>query len=300
MRLFYLLSFIITFIISNDCFSQQQKLLFCSEYYNPHQQQFVNRNKLENVYVIYQDKILTKTGEIDKKRFKESIVATIPNKYQYGYGVLDVEDENYYIVSGFIKTTNEKYNKALKEFLSKYIEILNFAKTIRPNLKWSFFDLQPTIYLERPISFSLLVNNIMPLLEKVDFLAPALYLTSTYTVKEQLYFIETNVRNSIRLGNSIKKPIYPFIWHRYGLNNKKNAMKKIEKRVFINYVSNVLNTEYNHRKVNGIIWWNGESGGYLNRKKFQALNNEYRNIDNYSEYQIRLLQNYLNSIKSFF
>ena len=68
MKLFLILSSLI-FFVPSDNKSNQQKLLFCSEYYNPHQQLFLKQNKLENAFVVYQDKILTKTGEIDKQRF---------------------------------------------------------------------------------------------------------------------------------------------------------------------------------------------------------------------------------------
>ena len=177
---------------------------------------------------------------------------------------------------------------------------MRYAKTVRPLLKWSFFDLPPAIYSERPISFTRMTNDIMPLLKEIDFFTTALYMTSSYTQKEKEYFLKSNLLNSLALSNLMDKPIYPFVWHRYGLNNKVNAMKKIEIDYFKKYIATILNVEYNNIKVNGVIWWNGESGGYAKRNKFPVLQEEYRGIKNYSEYQSKILQSYLVSIKFFF
>lgn len=152
---------------------QKQKLLFSSEYFNPLQQKFIKDNKLENVYIIYQDKILDSFGKLDKIKMKESINATIPNVNQQGYGILDVEDENYYIISGLVPVSLSKYDKVLKDYVKKNIEILKYAKYLRPNMKWSFFDMQSVMYPEMKLKYIQLINKNDQLIKEVDFFATA-------------------------------------------------------------------------------------------------------------------------------
>lgn len=115
-RLFAILFFFFPIITCG----QKQILLFSSEYFNPLQQKFIKDNKLENVYIIYQDKILDSFGKINKIAMKESINATIPNVNQQGYCILEVEDENYLIISGLVPVSLSKYDRVIKEYVKKY------------------------------------------------------------------------------------------------------------------------------------------------------------------------------------
>ena len=106
----------------------------------------------------------------------------------------------------------------------------------------------------------------------MDFFAPALYLDYSYSDMQKKLFLESNIKYSLQLGKEFKKPVFPFVWHRYSLISGKYAQIKINEKKFNNYIANILNFTFNNCKVDGVIWWNGESSGYAGRKNSKNIN----------------------------
>lgn len=297
----YLLIALVSFVVYNNISAQGQELLFCSEYFNINQRDFVEKNKLKNVYVIYQDKIVdSKTDQFTKEEFIESINNTIPNKNESGFGVIDLENIDYQIITNKSKLSKPKYGVSL----NKFIEILNVAQKVRPNIKWSFFGIIPGYYTE--VSRNEYSNNMsmmLPLLKKIDFFAIDIYYTDKWKVdskRTMFNYIETNVSRAIELSKELDKPVLPFVWHRYSLVSNAKSQQKLNRKLFKEYVKKILEVESNGKKVDGIIWWNAESYAWSNRNENGNLKKEFRRVKWPMEYQLNLLQKYLDAIKPLF
>ncbi len=283
---------------------QKQKLLFIPEAGVAEQDSFVKNNNIENPRIFYHGHFLKHgTLEIDKNIFKTTINYMIPNRNDSGYAIIDFEGEEYYNIAVLENISEYKYLRALNNFVKVYSDLLDFAKTQRPYVKWSFFDIPPVKIPIANTSYEKYMVNLYPLFRKVDFFAPSLYLIKSPSEESGRYrttdFIISNIAYNIKLGYTFKKEVYPFIWHRYPPVSK-IYNDTIPVNIFYNYINSILNTSYNNRKVNGIIWWQSESYSFQHRLQVKSIINEYKNIKNPQKYQVNTLQKYYSILNDFF
>lgn len=292
--IFFIFTVLFLWPVQRSTAQNRQRLLVSLEYWTPTQIAFLKNNNLENVTIIYENYFVDKNKTFNQQRFLRTVEAVLPNRDQKGYAVLDWEGESFVKLIGDKKTSVTEYNQILNE----YIRAITFAKKVRPNIKWTFFGFNPSSYPLAGHSWRLQTQKMASLLSVLDYFAPALYIQdeiNTQNNQKNIKFIYSNLKNTI-LSNKTNKEIFPFVWHRY--HNAKEDNYLIEDEAFKWYISKILNTEINSKKVSGVIWWNSES--YLSEKKNKSkrLQAEFdRHITN-KNYQYNLLSHYYKILKT--
>lgn len=293
MNLKLITSLILFFGIFIDA-QKTQQIFFCSEIYNPEQQDFVKKNNIKNFYIIYQDYIIDRDLNLDKVKLKKEIDRQIPNSNTSGYAALDIEAESVLIILKEKKVSVSEYNR----ILNNHINTIRYAKSLRPNIKWTFYGYNLTSY---PYVTSGHENNVTvgtyPLLKELDFLAPSMYLQDKKTplkLDKIKTFVSSNLTLSLKLGEKFNKPVYPFVWNRYHNAESENTL--IDPNDFQWYINQILNFTFNKRKVDGIVFWNAETYTYETNKNIN-VKNEYKNVKDINKYQNEVLQKYWNTIK---
>lgn len=274
---------------------KKQQIFFCSEIHNPVQQEFVKKNKVKNFYIFYQDYIIDRDLNLDKKKFKAEVDKQIPNAKMSGYAALDVEAESVLILLKEKKVSVTEYNR----ILNNHIGMIRYAKLLRPNVKWTFYGYNLTSYpYVTPGHENDVTVGTYPLLKELDFLAPSMYLQDEKkpeNIEKIKTFVSSNLTLSLKLGKKFNKAVYPFVWNRYHNAQAENTL--INPNDFQWYVSQLLNFTYNKRKVDGVIFWNSESYTYEVSKN-SNVRKEYKNIKDINKYQTEVLQEYWNTIKN--
>ena len=282
-------------IISSGIAQKSQRILMYAEQYNPDQIAFEKANNLQNVFVVYQGYFVNpKTSKLDSNIFKKYIDSLIIDKNAVGFAVLDWEGEPFSILKGVKSVSDSKYNSTIND----YLEALNYAKFLRPKMKWSFYNFIPNQYPDTTGSQRIFVEKMMPLLKNLDFLTTSLYLFDIRTDETEskiLRYLNSNISRSLQLAHELNVPFYPFVWHRY--RDTKNVNSKISLSDFRFYVNQILTFTNNNRSVNGIIWWNSASYIYRMRNSNPNYEEEYRNIQDPKKYQKDMFISYLNVIK---
>lgn len=263
------------------------KILVAAEYWTPAQKNFLKDNKIKGVTVVYEMYFTNDGKTFNKNKLTNLLNTAIPNKNDTGYAVLDWEGANFVKLIGEAKTTDEEYQQILNEFISA----LDYAKKLRPNIKWSFFNFSPSAYPVMNQTLEKQYSRLSPLISRLDFYAPALYLQDDVGANKDkiIKYLYTNLKSAIVL-NTKNKEILPFIWHRY--HNAKEDNYLINDLDFKWYIEKILQTTYNKKKIQGVIWWNSES--YLSQlpKKSAKLEKEFSLQKNNSNYQYQILDKY--------
>ena len=273
-----------------------QKLIFYAE--NTVQKKFAVDNSLQTYNIIYQNFFLIKADSLfSPASMEKAMDKTIPDKNATGLGVLDWEGYPYNVVIGYQKASDLEYQKWLKA----YIDVIKYAKFLRPKMKWSFYAMPPRTYqqyiqIKEPWPW---LDKFIPLLREVDFLAPGCYLwyagADGIGNKFMDHYLDVYVRYSVELGVKLNKPVYPFVWNRYSDNSK-----MMDKNTFYQYVYRIITTLNFGKRVDGILWWNCEDYLYSTRAGNTYLTEEYKTITDRFAYQIQIFQTYLNAIKPLF
>jgi hypothetical protein len=278
-----------------------QKLLFSVEHYSPNQKEFTHKNNLQNLYCIYQMEFVPKDSSYYSKELMEkSLNRDIPDKNEIGYATLDWEGDSYMILIGRKNASSQEYQKTLL----KFIDALQYAKKLRPNIKWSYYNM-PLInyYDDNHQDKREQVLKSLTLLKELDFFTPSTYiLADKLNDKDSIIFqyIDSNITFALDMGAKLHKPVYPFVWHRFAPNSKNNGWTIMDTSYFQIIVKRILNLGYNKNKVNGIIWWNCEYNMYDIRNKNKTISDEYINVQDFGKYQFDIFQKYYNSIKLLF
>jgi len=285
-----LISILILLAINLNCYAQQS-VYFCPEFNNKEQAEFLLKNNVPLVTIIYQDQIISdKTGKLDRNNLYKAINKLIPDKNATGIGVLDWEGKQLLIMLNEINFTDNEYLTTIYN----YTEAINYAKLLRPKMKWGLYNYNTSSYPKVKLRNRKIVEKTIPLLKELDFLAPSMYLQDKRSTKNQKMieeFVDSNISFSIELGLNLKKPVYVFVWNRY--HNVKAINDLIEEKNFSWYVDRIMNFTYNNKKIDGIIWWNCEN--YLLKTKANFAIKEYKHINNQSD----LLQRYWDIIKKY-
>jgi hypothetical protein len=268
-----------------------QKLYFYAEQGNTAQESILNNFKnVSRIYMFYQNFFISGT-KFNPKVFDSFCSKLIPNVNQYGYAVLDWEGDEFNILRGVNKVSDQRYN----DVLNSYIEIVQYAKKSRPNILWSFYDCNPAQYPGMTTSGMSFDNKMAPLLKELDFFSTSLYLRDSFSQTSRITnYLNSNVVESLRLGKIYGKKVLPFIWHRYHDAARLNNL--IAKTDFNKYVQSILDVKYQERKVDGVIWWNSES--YLSRMNAQNKSSRpgYSTTTNALTYQGSLFNDYIGAL----
>lgn len=240
-------------------FCQKQKILFSVMPQDKIHNQFVKNNGIDSVIIFYQNEF-TEIGGLnyDRKLLAENIKKRIPNEKQTGYAALDWEGEAINIIYGYKSVPQSTFT----EMRNRFIEAIKIAKSLRPNMKWSYYNVPPINYGKVTAHHSSVVRgNLKPLLKEVDYLAPSLYILNNPSEKNPQFTYDYAASNTIfalQLAQELKKEVFPFIWHRYSDHSVESSGNLVGTVFFDKFISSILTANYNGKSVNGVIWWECE------------------------------------------
>ncbi|AYD47984.1 hypothetical protein [Arachidicoccus soli] len=223
-------------------------------------------------------------GNIDFNLFAKSLNIWFPNSASKGIAALDWE-------GGSLQALHNSPNtNSFKNALNQYIQLIKFAKKMRPNVKWGYYSIPFTTYWGRDSKWQQLNQNILPLLKECDILFPSLYVFYQQGSEDKagnISYAQDNMMECLKLGVMINKPVLPYVWNRYHNSNKKIGLELIPINDFTAYIKAILNTSYLDEKAAGIVWWGADK--YFYRVKSKALTNEFthsnnKNFNDYDDY----------------
>ncbi|WET00141.1 hypothetical protein P2W68_11010 [Chryseobacterium arthrosphaerae] len=218
---------------------------------------------------------------------REQIQLAYSDPKAKGMAYIDLEHPYMeYLIYEDIKS--EKFQKSLKLFL----DVLKFVKTERPNVKWGYYGIPFTSYWERTPDFFNRHKKIQELIKNSDVLFPSIYIfyDKTNFNAENVDYLKDNTREMIRIGKLYNKKTYPFIMSRYHPSNEKLGNESIDIIKFKTYVSQLMKTQYNGKKVDGVVLWNADEYSYRIQepKLIKELNKSRASFDTF-------YNNYINS-----
>lgn len=285
---------IILISLSVNVFGQFKNLV-CLEYWTPQQIQFQKDNNLDNQIIVYEDYFVDNNTKFNPEKLKKFINKIIPKKNQTGYAILDWEGTSVVKLMGEIKVSDKEYDRIIDE----YIKAIDYAKKMRPKMKWGYFGINlsfyPKVYKKNYLQ-SLKMNR---LYKKLDFLAPCLYVSDIIknNKKEALDFLYTNLKNTVDI-NTGNLEILPFVWHRIHNAREDNVLMSNED--FTWYITTLKKFSYKSKKISGVFWWNAESYLSQNPKKTKEIEKEFFLQKNNEKYQYQVLKKYYNILNKNF
>ena len=269
-----------------------QKIFFSSVKNNQSHTKLLAETKMDSIIIFYQNEIVIGDAlKFDVKTLRESIINRIPKTDQKGFAVLDWEGNANHILYGIKNVSESEYNIVR----NNYIESIQFAKKLRPNIKWGFYNYPFLDFGKVSKGHDAFVRKkIMPILKNVDFLTPSIYILiddrTASSDKFAYSYAQSNAAYAIKLGIELKKPVYPFIWHRYGSPNKSYGL--VEFTYFKNFIKSIADASYFGKKIDGIIWWECEDYVFNNRKSYKSVQKEFSIVTNKEKYKEKIYKNY--------
>ncbi|HWW42662.1 hypothetical protein [Pedobacter sp.] len=295
------LCIVLVFFGLNSVFGQASKVYVGITGLNSMQQQYIKANNIKSAIIFYQVDVAPGDGRnLNSDLFTKRINEKIPDANATGVGIVDWE-----VHANEVFTNNDdpvEHQRMVNEF----IKTIAIAKKMRPNVKWGFYGM-PIRTFDAPSSKWTSANrSLTPLFKIVDVLAPSLYI---YNSDPQVYslvapkvergrgdHLATNLQETLQIAKTLNKEVYPFIWQRINSGNKEIALQLVPLNTFKNYVSTILNSNYQGKKVSGVIWWDSQSYFYQTRAKFGGLANEYKSVRNVDQYNLDIFKKYYNCI----
>lgn len=273
----------------------QQKLLFTVAPASIDQRNFVEKNKIESISMLYQQYFVV-NDRLDESKLEDAIVKLFPGVNQSGYAVIDWEGKGLDAI--YMKNSNDK--SAFNFYLKQFSQAISLAKRLRPNVKWSIYKLPVAFY--KNDKAEMVTKNLLPLLGKLDFLCPSIYpkFLNPQEGKENLPSYRENVINSLRYGKMLNKPVYPFVWHRISPGKAKYPDRLLSINQFSSEIEYILGLTYQGVKPSGIVWWNSEQFEFGKRKKQGKIGSDLANVEGSRMSQSDFFQSYFNSISKFF
>jgi len=215
---------------------------------------------------------LNKNNVVDSSEFttlKNKINSQIPNEDASGYAVIDEEGP---MLSNLKKLANDPLFIQAQEQL---VLAINFAKDLRPNMKWGFYSVPNFPYwvnvpgggVTKSWAWASQVNKdlenadvfkITNLLDAVDIYAPSLYPHYEGISVHDIANSENAVEQSLIHGAG-KKPVIPYYTHRYYNGNAPYAHKLLPWDEFQAELETIMDAG-----AHGVFWWGADSLIYGN------------------------------------
>lgn len=222
---------------------------------------------LGRVYVIYQQHFVTPDGLVlDEARLRERISKIIPDEKSKDIIVLDWEGDRMKQLLRGATTRSQQYEEAKVNFVRAYRTV----KSMRPNTTVGFYGFPERNYWKRNEEWRTRNDSLMDFLKATDALFPSIYdfyRTTDKNREQELAYARENTQEALRMGAALGIPVYPFVWHRYHESNKELKRQLIPEAEFQEHVNAVVNTTWEGRKVEGIVWWSSEQYFYNLTKK---------------------------------
>ena len=277
-------SFILLLIVSNYIFAQQKSLVLASEKpllylslgeYGPLLENYAKINNFIKVGFVNDVQFFGKTPySYDPALLTAEIERVAPNNNQSGLAFIDLEGENLDNIMN-MGTQIESFKKSLK----LYIDVIKFAKKLRPNMRWGYYSIPYTAFWNRNPDFYGKLKKIEPLIKECDVFFPSLYTfyeDKDWGSENKKYVIE-NTKEMVKVGQYYKKPVIIFVWHRYHPSNQKLSEEALPDKVFLTQIERIVKTSYLGKKVDGIVWWGADD--YSFRQNIKGVVKEFKGTD---------------------
>jgi hypothetical protein len=234
-------------IPSNLLFSQNFDVYIQKNRYDV----LINSNNLYNYYYFSHYYLETDgKDEINLEKLRSGIESKIP-KSSKDLIVLDLENKNYHNLKSSVSEREYKIS------ILKMIEMIETAKKLRPQAEVVVYGLPFAFNYQFQEKYNEF-KRLKPLLEKVDYVAPAIYLYYSEFEKspdEIRQYIDKNLKLSFEYALKLNKQVLPFVWYRIHPSNKLFGGKEITARIYEMYLSEIKKYSYKKRKVKGVIYW---------------------------------------------
>lgn len=237
-------------------------------------------------------------GKPDLAFFTKEVNRLVPNMKFSGILTLDWEGKGY----DFLKNDTNIRPKEFDAALQPFIQLIRHAKKLRPQAKWGFWDMPSSIYwVTVNKQWTRRINALDALLKECDVLLPSLYdyypSTEGHGQRTDPIYLETILRTSLEKGVKLKKPVVPYIWHRYHDVMPDWGNKSIDPMEFEETIQAMLNIQYKGQKISGVVWWHEDK--YLLNIQSPLVKKEQQGASD-SEYMDNTMWTYYNILKQYF
>lgn len=199
-----------------------------------------------------------KTGQVHFSHLKVRINNLIPNKESRDAILIDWE-EPFHLMKELYEDEKE-----FSLLLIQYIELVDYLRNLRPNAKIAIYGIPFSAYKVKWPPMQVNENNRFdPILRKVDFISPGIYLRhrdKEVGLKNNQTYISDNLDVSFKYAERLNKPVVPFVWPYIHPSNQKYAYKGLSISEIQNYLDSFFNYEYKEdaSKIFGIIWFDNQ------------------------------------------
>ncbi len=247
-----------------------------------------NTGSFLQIKVIYEGDIdRNKDVQLDQDQFVNRINYLYPEANASGICMIDWEGKMMDALKKFPEE-HEKFQTTLKEV----IKTVQLAKSTRPNVKWGMYGLPLRKYYKRDEAWQNNAKKLKPLFQEVDILFPSIYDFYEGDTQKDRDYVSDNVQLALQFGSELNKTVFPVMWHRWHVSNKKHPYGLIPLSEFLGMVGAAYEANVDGKTIDGIAWWGIESDAYFrNHKKVPALIEEIGDQP-ISEYQKQLIQEY--------
>ena len=258
-------------------------------------------NNIIQVKFLNEDMVIDhQKNDIDVDEIKKNLEEIYPNITDSGICYIDVEDP----YSEKIKNLDGNDPEFIKN-LNLFLNIIKTAKKIRPNVKFGFYAIPFTTFWNDTDDYFKKNEKLAEIYKVSDFLFPSIYLlydSPEVPISRNIEYININTKKSIEIGLKYNKPVIPFVMHRYHPSNKRISWEALSDVAWRNYVSQILDTNYNGNFVQGILWWAADAyyydkpeGGNI-RKNFKGSKEAFKiNEENFTLKRINQILPYFKS-----
>ncbi|SEV94421.1 Hyaluronidase [Chryseobacterium wanjuense] len=267
------------------------QILICSDNKSKTFTDFINREKIQFVQFVNDGQFIDKKVPFtfSKDLLIKELERAYPDPNASGIAYIDIEVP--YIDYLKEDVTTDNYKRSVKLFL----DVLDFVKKQRPNVKWGYYGIPYTTYWGRDKKFYDQYKKLDPIIRKSDILFPSIYIFYNHVSfsMENEDYIEENAEEMIRIASIYNKKVYPFVMSRYHPSNASIGNQKINDSDFRTYITAISNAKYNNKHVDGIVLWNADGYSYRTSEpvlKKELEKNKITNFDTfYDQYIIGLL-----------
>ena len=257
-------------------------------------QRFIINNHIQQVTLLDQRYIDPNNKmQLDKNILTNAIKEKFPDSTAGGIGILDWEGD----MLANLKTSPQ--SAEFKKAMDAFTQVIQLAKSIRPNVKWGFYYLPFTTYWNRDDKLIMANQQVKPLLEQCDILFPSLYIfykDGSVSANDNEAYASDNINQILMIAKSLNKPVLPFIWHRYHDSNRNIGLQLIPIGDFKKFIDQIVRANYSGKRISGLVWWGADA--YYYRVKSKALVDEMSmsNSQNFSAHDDSVIINYGNMI----
>ncbi len=254
---------------------------------------YAKDNKINEVILVGRKYIdPDKDGVFNKIEFLQRLTELFPNRLDEAIVMLDWEGKHYKAIN-----KNKGDSPEFRHAEKRLIEVLSVAKNHRPNVKFGFYAIPGRKYWKITQEWKEKYSDFVNIANASDILFPSLYLLYSErdtNEKGQLQYVQNNVTRALALGVESNRPVYPVIWHRYAVGNKKRGLSLVPLKEMKKHVKQILEVHYEKKKAESLVWW-GSDRYYYNIKQKNVLKEVFKN-ETFEEYFSRYYFSYLYEI----